>query len=48
MIGNDGKYYIFLCKKEERGDMRKNSRMMEFSTVINRLLKKMLIVEVEN
>jgi serine/threonine-protein kinase ATR len=40
MLGSDGKRYTFLCKKEERGDMRKNSRMMEFCTVINRLLKK--------
>lgn len=38
--GNDGKRYVFLLKKEVRGDMRKNSRMMEFCTVINRLLKK--------
>ncbi len=39
MNGSDGKTYLFLCKKEERGDMRKNSRMMELNTVINRLLK---------
>lgn len=38
-IGSDGREYPFLCKKEESGDMRKNSRMMEFITVVNRLLK---------
>ena len=27
--GSDGKIYTFLCKTEVRGDMRKNSRMME-------------------
>ena len=40
MRGSDGQRYIFLCKKENRGDMRKNSRMMEFNSVVNRLLKK--------
>jgi serine/threonine-protein kinase ATR len=40
IIGSDGRTYPFLAKKEVRGDMRKNSRMMEFCTVINRLLKK--------
>jgi serine/threonine-protein kinase ATR len=39
VLGNDGRIYAFLCKKEIKGDMRKNSRMMEFNTVVNRLLK---------
>ena len=40
ILGSDGRTYAFLCKKEIKGDMRKNSRMMEFNTVVNRLLKK--------
>ena len=40
VLGSDGHRYIFLCKKEVKGDMRKNSRMMEFCSVVNRLLKK--------
>jgi len=40
VIGNDGKMYPFLCKAERRGDLRKDSKMMEFSGVINRLLHK--------
>jgi len=39
MRGDDGNSYSFLCKKEESGDMRKNSRLMEFCTVVNRLLR---------
>jgi serine/threonine-protein kinase ATR len=39
ICGSDGKNYMWLCKKEERGDMRKNSRTNDFNTVINRLLK---------
>jgi serine/threonine-protein kinase ATR len=39
ILGSDGHTYAFLCKKEVKGDMRKNSRMMEFNTVVNRLLK---------
>lgn len=38
--GSDGKPYAFLCKKEARGDMRKNSRMMEVASVVNRLLQR--------
>ena len=40
VLGSDGLRYVFLCKKEVKGDMRKNSRMMDFCTVVNRLLKK--------
>ena len=40
VLGSDGLRYVFLCKKEVKGDMRKNSRMMEFSSVVNRLLRK--------
>jgi serine/threonine-protein kinase ATR len=29
----------FLCKQEKNGDLRKDARMMEFNTVINRLLQ---------
>ncbi len=37
--GSDGKYYLFLCKEEKTGDMRKDFRMMEFNSVINRLFR---------
>ena len=37
--GSDGKLYTFLCKREDKGDMRKNSRLMEFASVINRLFR---------
>jgi serine/threonine-protein kinase ATR len=39
MLGSDGATYSFLCKREVKGDMRKNSRMMEFASVVNRLLR---------
>jgi serine/threonine-protein kinase ATR len=38
IIGNDGKSYIFLCKPED--DLRKDSRLMEFNSIVNKLLKK--------
>jgi serine/threonine-protein kinase ATR len=34
------KTYNFLCKRESNGDLRKDSRMMEFNTVVNRLLQR--------
>jgi len=34
-----GKTFKFLCKREEKGDLRKDSRFMEFCAVVNRLLK---------
>ena len=37
-IGNDGSHMNFLCKMEVKGDMRKDCRIMEFNSVINRLL----------
>lgn len=37
VLASDGRKYYFLCKKEGEGDMRKNTRMMEFATVVNRL-----------
>lgn len=37
MIGSDGQEYRFLCKKND--DLRKDARMMEFSTMINKFLK---------
>ncbi|KAJ2724502.1 hypothetical protein GGI07_001933 [Coemansia sp. Benny D115] len=36
MIGSDGKRYSFLCKPKD--DLRKDSRLMEFNSMINRLL----------
>jgi serine/threonine-protein kinase ATR len=38
IIGNDGKSYMFLCKPKD--DLRKDCRLMEFNSMINRLLKK--------
>jgi serine/threonine-protein kinase ATR len=38
MIGSDGQEYLFLCKPKD--DLRKDCRMMEFNTMINKLLKK--------
>ena len=40
MVGDDGKTYPFLVKSERRGDLRKDSKMVEISEVINRLLHK--------
>eukprot|EP00177_Eucheuma_denticulatum_P000643 GFKZ01001157.1.p1 GENE.GFKZ01001157.1~~GFKZ01001157.1.p1 ORF type:complete len:878 (+),score=116.22 GFKZ01001157.1:427-3060(+) len=40
LLGSDGRQYRFLAKKETAGDMRKDSRLMEFVTVVNRLLSK--------
>lgn len=39
-IGSDGRTYVFLCKREDSGDMRKDARLMEFANVVNRLLAK--------
>lgn len=38
MHGDDGKQYLFLCKQEnaKKGDLRKDARMMEINTVVNR------------
>jgi serine/threonine-protein kinase ATR len=36
--GSDGKSYIFLCKSDD--DLRKDSRLMEINSIINKLLKK--------
>ncbi len=38
IIGTDGRQYKFLCKPKD--DLRKDSRMMELNTMINRLLVK--------
>ncbi|XP_041996259.1 serine/threonine-protein kinase ATR-like isoform X2 [Salvia splendens] len=38
LIGSDGKQHPFLCKPKD--DLRKDARMMEFNTMINRLLSK--------
>eukprot|EP00178_Gracilaria_changii_P000929 TRINITY_DN1120_c0_g1_i1.p1 TRINITY_DN1120_c0_g1~~TRINITY_DN1120_c0_g1_i1.p1 ORF type:complete len:2706 (-),score=337.05 TRINITY_DN1120_c0_g1_i1:1316-9433(-) len=38
LIGSDGLEYRYLAKRENQGDMRKDSRMVEFLTVVNRLL----------
>lgn len=36
--GSDGKDYVFLCKPQD--DLRKDNRLMEFNSVINKLLKR--------
>jgi len=38
--GSDGIQYPFLCKNERRGDLRKDSRLMEFGAMVNQLLQK--------
>ncbi|XP_057769186.1 serine/threonine-protein kinase ATR isoform X2 [Salvia miltiorrhiza] len=38
LMGSDGKQHPFLCKPKD--DLRKDARMMEFNTMINRLLSK--------
>mmetsp|Transcript_33811 Transcript_33811/g.54794 ORF Transcript_33811/g.54794 Transcript_33811/m.54794 type:complete len:1076 (+) Transcript_33811:213-3440(+) len=38
--GADGMDYPFLAKQENRSDMRKDSRMIEFNTLLNRLFVK--------
>ena len=38
VIGSDGKHYSFLCKAKD--DLRKDARLMEFNSIINKLLKK--------
>lgn len=38
MIGSDGKRYSFLCKPED--DLRKDSRLMELNSIINKLFRK--------
>eukprot|EP00898_Chlorokybus_atmophyticus_P004675 jgi/Chlat1/5208/Chrsp33S05180 len=38
LTGSDGQEYLFLCKPKD--DLRKDNRLMEFTTMINRLLKK--------
>eukprot|EP00180_Rhodochaete_pulchella_P002209 Plantae.Rhodophyta-Rhodochaete_pulchella.ctg332.p1 GENE.Plantae.Rhodophyta-Rhodochaete_pulchella.ctg332~~Plantae.Rhodophyta-Rhodochaete_pulchella.ctg332.p1 ORF type:complete len:1106 (+),score=162.07 Plantae.Rhodophyta-Rhodochaete_pulchella.ctg332:1981-5298(+) len=35
----DGRHYGFLCKREDSGDMRKDARLMEFVSVVNRALQ---------
>lgn len=40
MHGSDGRIYYFLCKKEAKGDLRKDSRMMETGGLLNRLYNK--------
>lgn len=40
LVGSDGKKYRYLAKQEASGDMRKDSRLIEFVTVVNRLLSK--------
>ncbi|RLN68840.1 hypothetical protein BBJ28_00002723 [Nothophytophthora sp. Chile5] len=40
VLGTDGQLYPFLCKREKTGDLRKDARMMEFNTMINKLLQK--------
>jgi serine/threonine-protein kinase ATR len=35
-----GKQWTFLCKNESSGDLRKDSRLMEFNAVVNRLFSR--------
>ncbi|PWN18138.1 hypothetical protein BCV69DRAFT_274423 [Microstroma glucosiphilum] len=37
IIGSDGKHYPFLCKPKD--DLRKDARLMEFDSMINKLLQ---------
>ena len=39
IMASDGAMRHFLCKAEKSGDLRKDSRMMELNTTINRLLQ---------
>eukprot|EP00929_Paragymnodinium_shiwhaense_P055457 TRINITY_DN27782_c0_g2_i2.p1 TRINITY_DN27782_c0_g2~~TRINITY_DN27782_c0_g2_i2.p1 ORF type:complete len:1767 (+),score=455.48 TRINITY_DN27782_c0_g2_i2:361-5301(+) len=39
-LGTDGRQYPFLCKAERRGDLRKDSRMMELGAMVNRMLQR--------
>jgi phosphatidylinositol kinase/protein kinase (PI-3 family) len=38
VIGDDGRQYPFLCKPKD--DLRKDARMMEFESMLVKLLKK--------
>ena len=38
IVGSNGVKYYFLCKPKD--DLRKDARLMEFASMINRLLKK--------
>lgn len=38
ILASDGQEYIFLCKPDD--DLRKDSRLMEFNSIVNKLLKK--------
>ena len=40
-VGTDGRKYGFLCKQEKRGDLRKDSRMMELCHLFNELFTQM-------
>jgi serine/threonine-protein kinase ATR len=39
ILGSDGQWYAFLCKREKHGDLRKDARMMEFNAIMNKLLQ---------
>lgn len=38
IVGSNGQDYIFLCKPKD--DLRKDARLMEFNSMINKLLRK--------
>ena len=40
ILASDGVLYWFLMKKEEKGDLRKDSRLMDICNVVNRLFTK--------
>ncbi len=35
-VGSDGRKYNFLCKMERKGDLRKDARLMETNSLVNR------------
>ena len=43
LIGSNGQKYSFLLKRESRGDIRKDQRMMELCEVIKKDSKRLLL-----
>ena len=38
LLNNRNEKFFFLCKQEKKGDIRKDLRMMEYITIVNRIL----------
>lgn len=38
LVNNRNEKFFFLCKQEKKGDIRKDLRMMEYITIVNRIL----------